>query len=351
MRSSPESQQAESQQAESQRRPTLSDVARLAGVSTATASKALNDRRDISPDTRSRVLDAVSRSGYRRTTGAPAPRRPTIVAIAESFASPYSSIILDGMAAAAAAAGAELAVSHHPEAAETGDVDAWTKRIADAAGVVLFPAELSASMLSAATNAGLTLVVIDPIGTPDDRTVTIGATNWQGGRTATEHMIELGHSRIAWIGGVPGSIPSEHRHLGFLSAMQSAGLTVDEAHVSQGGFSYRGGMAAAETILDSSLRPTAIVCGNDRVALGVIQAARARGMSIPNDVSVIGFDDIPQAAESQPALTTVKQPLGGMGKMAVETALSLSRGGSPTSAQVQLATTLIVRETTAPPIE
>lgn len=330
-------------------RATLRDVARLAGASTATVSKALNDRRDVSPSTRTRVLDAVARTGYRRTTGPVAPRRPTIVALAESFASPYSSIILDGMAAATAVVGADLSVARSPTLADARAADAWTRQIADAAGIVFFPSEISPLLLDAAADAGLKLVAIDPIGTRDARTLTLSATNWQGSRTATEHMIELGHTRIAWIGGVPGSIPSEERHLGFVSAMHSARLAVNDAHVTHGGFSYSGGLATAEALLDSPERPTAIVCGNDSVALGAVQAARALGLSVPDDVAIVGFDDIPQAAESHPALTTIRQPLRGMGRMAVESVLSLSRGGSPPSAQVQLATTLIVRETTAPP--
>lgn len=333
-------------------RPTLQTVARIAGVSTATVSKVLNEREGIAKPTRQRVLDAIDRTGYTRTTEAPFSRRPFIVAASEGFASIYSAIVIDGMAAATSGLDVDLVVKLLPASEQKSSAEnaaAWLREMTGGSGLVLVAATLPEALIDAAEHAHIPIVMIDPIGTSDNRVVAIGATNWHGGRTATEHLIDAGHRRIAWIGGVPGSIPSMERHLGFVSAMQHAEIPIDDRLVSNGDFSFSTGRHQARELLSLPERPSAFVCGNDHIALGVVQAARELGISVPHELSIIGFDDIPQAAESSPKLTTIHQPLSGMGAMAVETALNMSRGAAPASSHIQLATSLVIRETTAPP--
>ncbi|SEB87000.1 transcriptional regulator, LacI family [Paramicrobacterium humi] len=331
-------------------RPTLQTVAELAGVSAATASKVLNERGGIAESTRRRVLDAIAQTGYRRSIQAAPDRRPAIVAASRGFDSAYAASIVDGMVKAVAPLGLDLVIKLAPALdSDSGTSDAWLADIADTTGLVMLTGTLSDATITTAESAGVPIVMIDPIDTRDGRVVSIGATNWDGGRTATEHLIGLGHERVAWIGGLAGSIPSIERHQGYITAMQTAGLPIDEALIASGDYTFLTGYGSARPLLERHAPPTGFVCGNDEIALGVIQAAREAGLTVPRDVSVVGFDDTAAARRATPQLTTIRQPLPGMGAMAVETVLSLARGATPPSMHIQLATTLIVRESTAAP--
>ncbi|GAB2517548.1 LacI family DNA-binding transcriptional regulator [Paramicrobacterium agarici] len=333
-------------------RPTLHTVAHMAGVSAATASKVLNDREGIAESTRRRVLDAIKQTGYRRSVETAPHRRPAIVAASHGFDSAYAASIVDGMARAVDPLGVDLVVTLARRTDTHDDVasaEQWLAELADATGVIMLTGTLSDSMISTAHSMNIPIVMIDPIDTKDSRVVSIGATNWEGGRTATEHLITLGHRRIAWIGGLSGSIPSIERRHGYASAMQGARLTIDESLIVSGDYTFQTGYENALPLLSRAHPPSGFVCGNDEIALGVIQAAREAGLGVPHDVSVVGFDDTPAARRATPQLTTVNQPLAGMGAMAVETVLSLSRGATPPSMHIQLATSLVVRESTAPP--
>ncbi|WP_166996635.1 LacI family DNA-binding transcriptional regulator [Paramicrobacterium fandaimingii] len=335
-----------------QARPTLQTVARAAGTSVATVSKVLNDRPGVSAETRERVIEALASSKYERSTDDATARRQYIVCSAENFATPYSSTILSGMVNAASGFHIDLVVRSLNDAARVSDAESassWVRQISGALGVVVLTTSLSAELVHAIRRAQVPIVTIDPIGTSDSNFVSISATNWMGGRTATDHLIELGHRRIAWLGGVRDSAPSVERRLGFVSAMQQADLSIDDRYVSADDFSFESGLERARSLLALPTRPTGFVCANDDIALGVVQAAREKSLDIPRQVSIIGFDDVPQARQLSPKLTTVHQPLTGMGAMAVETLLSLSRGGSPASSQIQLATSLVIRDTTGKP--
>jgi DNA-binding LacI/PurR family transcriptional regulator len=192
-------------------------------------------------------------------------------------------------------------------------------------------------------------VVFDPtVELPDD-VPFVGATNWAGGRSATRHLVELGHRRIAMIGGPDRVLFSRARLDGYRSAMDAAGLPVDADPVVPADLTREDGHAAALDLLNRPHRPTAIFTCNDLQALGVYQAARAVGLRIPTDLSVVGFDDLPIAALVDPPLTTIHQPLTEMAIAATELALALGRGEKAPQVGLELATTLTVRESTAPP--
>jgi DNA-binding LacI/PurR family transcriptional regulator len=196
---------------------------------------------------------------------------------------------------------------------------------------------------------GIPFVVFDPTGELPEDVPFVGATNWSGGRSATRHLIDLGHRRIAMIGG-PGQILCCRARLdGYRSAVEAAGMTVDPRLIVATELTREHGRAAALGLLRRPERPTAVFCGNDLQALGVYQAARSLGLRIPADLSVVGFDDLPIAGLADPPLTTVHQPLFDMAQAATELALALGRGEKARQPRLELATTLTVRESTAAP--
>jgi LacI family transcriptional regulator len=178
---------------------------------------------------------------------------------------------------------------------------------------------------------------------------SVGSTNFAGGLAATEHLLSLGHRRIAYLGGPAASACNQARMQGYRAAMDAAGAPVPEGYVRAGEFGYEDGFVGGAVFLDLPQPPTAVFAGSDETAAGVIEAARARGLRIPEDLSVVGFDDSQVAWFSSPPLTTVRQPLQEMGGVALRTALRLANGEKLDSHHVELATELVVRRSTAPP--
>ncbi|WP_199711238.1 substrate-binding domain-containing protein [Tessaracoccus antarcticus] len=202
-------------------------------------------------------------------------------------------------------------------------------------------------LIDAASDARLPFVIVDPVDTHHRRMVSVGSSNWAGARTATEHLIGLGHTLIAWIGGPEGSDAARDRLYGYQAALDAAGLEIDPALIRSGQFDVAEGARHARELLTSTNPPTAIMGADDEMAFGVLATAHALGIRVPDQLSVIGFDDTPQAAWATPPLTTVHQHLEGMGWMAVETVLAMAEGRRPASRHVELATSLTVRDSTS----
>jgi DNA-binding LacI/PurR family transcriptional regulator len=210
-------------------------------------------------------------------------------------------------------------------------------------------AQLSEAEREQLTAKGIPFVVFDPIMELPDDVPFVGATNWSGGRAAARHLAELGHRRIAMISGPEDQLCCCARLDGYRSALQAAGLPIDPEIIVHAGLTREDGCAAARSLLALPERPTAIFAANDLQALGVYQAAREAGLRIPDDLSVVGFDDLPVAAWVDPPLTTVHQPLTEMAVAATELALTLGRGEQAPQLGLEIATTLTVRASTAPP--
>ncbi|MGA5762081.1 LacI family DNA-binding transcriptional regulator [Nonomuraea bangladeshensis] len=338
-------------------RVTLADVARMAGVSLATASKVLNGRSDVGPRTRELVLEAMAEIGYMPTAARHEQTRGrTLVTVLDIVESRYAGTVLQGILVAATSAQAELLLrlpSDGAAATSPTAARAWMERekAAGVVGIIALAIAVPASLLLAAEELMVPVVTIDPIDpidTSESSLVSIGSTNWAGGRSATEHVIKLGHRRIGWIGGPLGSAPSLERFHGYQAALSSAGITPDGALIRHEAFSVEAGHRHGRDLLALDERPTAIVAGNDEIALGVLAAAKDFGISVPGELSVTGFDDTPQTEWTTPRLTSVRQPLVGMGRMAVETVLGMADGVQPASRHLQLATTLSVRDSTGP---
>lgn len=334
-------------------RATLAQVARVAGVSKATASKVLNQRPDVSAATRERVERVIDQLGYVPSTGPRLTRSPQKVNVVfDTLANVYSVQVLDGIVTAARAQGIEILVDKLDLDSEHGPLSAsWIRRLAarGRTGVIVVTSELTAAQRDLFAELGLSVVVIDPLDPLDDEIVSVGSTNYAGGVQATRHLLELGHRRIGFAGGPPASAASRERLQGFLSAMSSASVEVDPELVLEQDFTFLAGLEMATRMLDRSQRPTAVFAGCDAAALGVLEAAHRHRLRVPEDLSVVGFDDTYAALSTAPLLTTVRQPIIEMGRVALRTLLQQARGERADSHHVQLSTRLIVRSSTAPP--
>lgn len=339
-------------------RPTLEEVAAAAGVSKATVSKVLNGRPGVGEGTRTRVREAVRALDYAPSTGPRDPDpAPSVHVVFDSMVSLYALHVLDGLLAAGRELDAEVVTSALAPSGARAPVPLGTGLIERLAarrrsGLVVVTSRLAPEEVAACRRRGLGLVVVDPINPLDEDVVSVGATNWAGGVQATEHLLALGHRRIAHAGGPAGSVPARERLHGFREALESAGAApgpVLAAPEDPPAFTVEAGRAMAARLLDAADPPTAVFAASDTVAVGVLQEARARGLSVPGDLSVVGFDDTHGAMWTDPPLTSVRQPLHDMGRVAMRTVLQLSRGQSPDSHHVQLATRLVVRASTAPP--
>jgi LacI family transcriptional regulator len=339
------------------KRPTLTAVAQAAGVSTATASKVLNNRPDVAPETRRRVTDAINALGYEAST---APRAvhvdPVVTIVFDSLVNSYSVQVLRGVLTAAREMGVDIVVEVRSEKAGPGVVDPplslqWLRNVALKGwkGVLAVTTEITPELTQAFRDYGLHLVAIDPPNALDPSLVSVGSTNFIGGTQATNHLIALGHKRIGVAGGPVRSPVARERVHGYRSALEAAELPADDRLIRYGDFEFDAGVEMSIDLLDQSDPPSAIVAGCDATAFGVLEGARRLGLRVPQDLSVVGYDDTPAAVSSAPPLTTVRQPMNAMGRVALSNLLQQSTGEEPESHHIQLATTLIVRDSTAPP--
>lgn len=329
-------------------RPTLETVAVAAGVSPATVSKVLNDRVDVAAATRTRVQQVLDQYEY-VPPGRPVMSRSTEGRLVElvftALDSPYFVEILRGVTSEKV----NVVVSAMPTSTDSRP---WTSGLVSAgrSGAIIVTSELTPADQRLLARAHVPYVLIDPAAElPDPKVATVGATNWAGGLAAARHLLELGHRRIAVIGGPAAMLCSRARISGYSAALTSAGVEVDPVLIRHGNFQHIGGYQAARELFALPEPPTAIFAGSDEQAFGVAEAARVTGRRIPEELSVVGFDDLPISRWFSPPLTTVRQPLVEMGRTAAEMLLKMINGSEPHSRQVELATELVVRSSTAPP--
>lgn len=332
-------------------RVTIAEIAAHAGVSVPTVSKVLNGRSDVAETTRQRVQQVMADRGYQRRR--PGSTRPVglVDVVLPGLDSPWVVEVLRGAEAEARKAGAQIVLTSADEA-PAGDrrwLDRLVARRSD--GVVLVLSEARPEALEQLAALHTPVVLLDPVGGSDPAFPTVGATNWAGGVSAVEHLLALGHHRIAVLSGRPQLVCSQERVEGYRAALARAGVPVDERLVHFGDFRPHGGRLGTRAVLDLPEPPTAIFAGSDMQAFGVYQEAAARGLRIPEDLSVVGFDDIAFCEHMKPRLTTVRQPLSGMAAEAVRLVLAAADAGPASGPQPrrELATHLVVRESTAPP--
>ena len=330
-------------------RTTIAEIATLAGVSAPTVSKVLNGRQGVSDTTRARVQEQLDAQGYRRR--GTRRRQPVglLDFVVRDLATPWANELVAGAEQEAARHGVGLVVtSAHGRQMGTHH---WIQQLAARRtdGIVLVVSELMAGAEDALRRLNIPLVLVDPVGSASTAQPTVSATNWAGGLSAVEHVLALGHTRIGVVTGPADLACARDRLDGYRAGLLRAGLSLPEDLVRSSPFEVPDGRAAARSLLALPAPPTAILAGSDQQAYGVYQAARERGLSIPEDLSVVGFDDVALGAWLSPPLTTVRQPLVEMAREATRLVLLLSRSEPIPAPQVELATRLVVRGSTAPP--
>jgi LacI family transcriptional regulator len=333
-------------------RATIRDIARDAGVSVATVSRVLNDRPDVAPDTREAVLRSIRSHNFtsnRSARALSAGRTALIGLTVPNVHGEYFGLILSAAAEALYEVDmrAILCPTLHEHDREVTLLDRLMHGTTDGALVVL-PSESSAE-LKALTRHGYPFVVVDPSEQLDEGIAVVSAAHWAGAKAATDHLVSLGHRRIGAITGPRSGFASEERLNGFRTGLAAAGVLPSPELVVDGDFMIDSGRRGGGELLDLPEPPTAIFAFNDNMAVGAMQAARERGLRVPEDVSIVGFDDSERAALVQPELTTVRQPLGEMGRIAVSLLLRLIEGQRVDALRIELATKLVVRASTAPP--
>jgi LacI family transcriptional regulator len=332
-------------------RLTIRQVADLAGVSTATVSRVINGRADVSERARKTVMRVVREHGYstnRTARGLSAGRTGLVGVTLPVLHHSYFSVILAGAGEALYEHDMRMVLcpTHHEREREVTLLERLMQGTTD--GALLILPEESGDELSALHEHGYRFVIVDPHQPLDERVPTVSAAHTSGASEAVEHLLALGHRRIAAITGPQGWIATEERRRGYRAALAAGGLMPDAQLEVESDFSVKGGVQAAQTLLDLDDPPTAIFAFNDMLAIGAMQAARQRGVRVPEQLSVIGFDDTFEASIVTPTLTTVRQPLAEMGRMAVALLVRLLGDQRIEALHVELETKLVLRESTAP---
>jgi LacI family transcriptional regulator len=326
---------------------TLAQIAEAAGVSIPTVSRVLNGKPGISASKRDEIERLIEDHGYaRRKTK----RNASLIDfVVSSLETQWATELLRGAQAEAARAGVDMVlnVTHGTPPSAPDWIDRIAARGSD--GIVLVVSEWTPEARTRLAKLNLPVVAIDPIGSDIESFATVSATDWVGGREATEHLLALGHQRIGFITGPMELECHQDRLDGYTSALGRADLPADKDLVRHGDSLISGGQRYGGELLDLDDRPTAIISGSDEQAYGVYLAARDRGIRVPEDLSVVGFDDVDLCRWVSPQLTTVRQPLASMASEATRLLLKLAAGEPVDTPTVRLASTLIVRESTAPP--
>ncbi|MFC0006400.1 LacI family DNA-binding transcriptional regulator [Micromonospora siamensis] len=335
--------------ADDERRVTITAIAREAGVSVPTVSRVLNGRSDVAPGTRERVEELLRHHGYQRRSARTVTRAELVDLVFNDLDSPWAVEIIRGVEDVGHNAGVGTVVSAiHSRSTSTRQ---WLQNLRARAsdGVILVTSDVTQPLHAQLRRLNVPVVVVDPAGAPATDVPTVGATNWAGGIAATQHLLELGHRRIGFVAGPTHLLCSRARLDGYRAALEGAGVPLDDRLVRPGDFYHASGFAAGTALLDLAEPPTAIFAASDQMAFGVYEAIRRHGSRVADDVSVVGFDDLPEARWASPPLTTVRQPLVEMGRLAARTVLRLARGEQIESPRVELATELVVRDSSAVP--
>lgn len=329
------------------RRVTIHDVATEAGVSVATVSKAVNGRYGIAPETTRRVLDAVEKLGYASSLVASSmrSRRTGVVGVLVADFEPFSAEILKGVGVALRDSELDLLAY---SGSRQRDSEGWERRSLSRLSGTLIDGAIMVTPTVVGASSDIPIVAVDPhTGRAD--LPTVESDNFGGAIQATRHLIQLGHRRIGFIAGRPDLRSSSLREAGYRQALSEAGIAFDPELVRIGDYQQDAARERGSSLLLSTNRPTAIFAANDISAIAVLELAASIGLSVPRDLSVVGFDDIPEATRRAVPITTVRQSMQRLGEEAVHLLLALMNGETSQATHIQLPTSLIKRATTAPP--
>jgi LacI family transcriptional regulator len=328
------------------KRPTINDIAKRVGLSKASVSRALNGKQDVDPETRKRVLKLATQMGYVPSASARAlsnGRSNCLGLLVPTLTWPWILEVLRGVAEEIERSGYSLIL--YTTAGGEDSERAFMSQVVPAGAVDGLALVIPLGMLDyieQLAKGGLPIVVVDDRGHYPDLP-TVATTNIEGGLSATRHLIEHGRQRIAMLNGPHDFGCNRERLEGYKSALQEAGRRFDPRRVVDSDFKETGGASAMTALLAADPRIDAVFVANDVMAFGAMRALRNAGRRIPDDVAVVGFDDVPASAMTHPPLTTVRQPLYEMGRTAASMVMA-AVSGEPIAKRIELPTSLVVRE-------
>lgn len=327
---------------------TIIDVAQEAGVSYATVSRVLNNDPHVRPETRERVIHSIAHLGYtvnQQARNLAGGHSRVVGLLVPDLGTGYIGEIIRGVDEALAAAQYDLMLytTHRRKTKESAYVTSLTQGMTD--GLLLVLPRDPEEYLVSLRKRHFPYVLVDHQGIGDVESA-VGATNWQGGYDATKYLLGLGHRRIGFITGTMDLGCSRDRLAGYRAALNECHVPIDAALIREGDFNQPTGYQAARDLFDLPDPPTAIFASNDVMAFGVMEAVRDRGLRIPEDVSIVGFDNIPQAEHVRPQLSTIEQPLADMGREATRRLLELIDNPDLPLTRIELPTKLVVRAST-----
>jgi len=326
---------------------TLEQIAKLAGVSRSTVSRVVNNHPGVRPEVRDQVWQVIQQVGYQPHAAARslATRRTQIIgliiprAVTALFTDPFFPHLIRGMAEACNNHHYHLMLSLFSSQVEQEDLYRRVLRSGYLDGVIVASTMLNDPIIPRLLQDSVPFVSVGRY--PDQRVNYVDADNVSGARMAVEHLLRLGRQRIATITGPLGMIPGQDRLEGYGQALASHGLPVDDRLIAEADFTEGGGWASMQRLLPQ--RPDAVFVASDMMAIGAVKAVKEAGLRIPDDVAIVGFDDLPVASIVEPALTTIRQPIDRLGTTAVEMLISLIEGKVKGPQHVILPTQLVVR--------
>lgn len=328
---------------------TLADVARHASVAESTVSKVLNGRPGVSAALRARVEQSLQHLSYRRRSGDES-LGSAIELVVEQMSGQWALDIFRGVQRVALEHRTAIVLTERARH-ESGEL--WIESVVQRQprGLVLGMSQISTYAKRQLRVRGIPFVMVDPMSLPDGDAPAVASANWDGGWMATRHLIGLGHRRIGAVTLPTSLMFARARHAGYQAALEQVGIPIDPALSVIAGSEPKEGLAAALRILEREPRPTAIVAGNDLQAIGIYEAARQLNLRIPEDLSVVGYDDVPAAEWLWPPLTTVRQPVVHMAEQAARMLFTLISGEALAISRLTVDVSLVTRQSTAPPQE
>jgi LacI family transcriptional regulator len=330
----------------------MRDVAQMAGVSMSTVSHVVNKTRYVSPELRQRVLSAMERLDYRPNTLARSLRRGishTIGLITPDNSNPAFAEFSRTVETVGFGAGYSVILCNSDGQLEKELAYINVLLAQQIAGIIFIAASSQSEHIALITEHDVPVVIADRQITGDDADEVL-VDNYKGGCLAAEHLLGLGHQRIGCITGRPDTSPSAERVRGYRDTLEAAGLRADESLIVKGNFRYDGGADGARQLLHLERPPSAIFACNDAMAIAAMASVRQMGLSVPDDMSIVGFDDIAMASYTSPPLTTVVHPFADMARVSTELLIEKLSGSSPGSRRkIVLDVKLAIRGSTARP--
>lgn len=328
---------------------TSRDVAELAGVSQTTVSRVLRGSPQVREPTRTKVLEVFASTGYAPNAAARvmrSGRTGTLGVVVARVTNPFYPELLDALGSTIAARGGTMSLWAVDVDGERAALEAIRRRAVD--GMLFTTATLGSTSLRTALRDRAPVVLVNRT-LPRVACDKVSTDNRGGAAAAARHLLERGHRRIALISGPADVSTAREREQGFRRALERAGRPLDEALCVHGEFSHAEGHAGLLTLLDRGRPPSAVFCVNDVIAFGALDAARLRGIAVPDELSVVGFDDVEMAGWESFSLTTVRQPLEAMAQTAVDYLLERIEGRPPAAYRhARLPAELVIRRSTRP---